>query len=43
VNERQDKGAHQLTWNANGHGSGTYFYKIKAGSFQKTRRMTLVK
>ncbi|MCH8873759.1 T9SS type A sorting domain-containing protein, partial [candidate division KSB1 bacterium] len=43
VNERQDKGKYQLTWNANGYGSGTYFYRINAGSFQETRRMTLVK
>ncbi|TDI85001.1 MAG: T9SS type A sorting domain-containing protein, partial [Caldithrix sp.] len=43
LNERQNKGRHQLTWNANGHSSGTYFYKIKAGSFRETRRMTLMK
>ena len=43
VNKRQDKGHYQMSWNANGHASGNYYYKIKAGSFQKTHRMTLVK
>ncbi len=43
MNEHKVKGRYQLTWNANGHGSGTYFYRIRAGAFQETRRMTLVK
>ncbi len=43
VNERQDKGKYQMTWSANGHASGHYFYRMKAGTFQETRRMILVK
>ncbi len=43
VNERQNRGRYEVNWSANGHPSGSYFYKITAGDFQETKRMTLVK
>jgi len=43
VNETRPAGRHVIPWNANGHASGTYFLQIKAGEFQQTRRMTLVR
>ena len=36
-------GVHSVVWNAQGQASGVYFYKIQAGDFVSTRRMTLVK
>ncbi|MFQ5675236.1 MAG: DUF1501 domain-containing protein [bacterium] len=43
VNSRKEPGKYQVSWQSNGHSSGTYIYRIKAGDFQQTRRMTLVK
>jgi len=43
VNERQSRGRHRVNWNANGHASGTYLFRIRAGDFEQSRRMTLVK
>ena len=36
-------GSHKITWNANQHPSGTYYYRLKAGSFMETKKMVLVK
>ncbi len=36
-------GVHSVVWNAKGQASGVYFYKIQAGDFVSTKRMTLVK
>ena len=43
VNEVKSPGTHQVTWNSNGHASGTYFFSIEAGTFRATRQMMLVK
>jgi hypothetical protein len=48
VNDFQDAGEHSVIWNgidSNGNrvGSGIYFYKFKAGDFQKIRKMVLIK
>ena len=43
VDEHQPAGYHQITWDAAGHSSGIYFYKIQAGEFQKIRKMILLK
>lgn len=43
VNEQQSRGRHRVNWNANGHASGTYLFRIKAGDFEQSKRMTLVK
>jgi hypothetical protein len=36
-------GNHQVTWNAAGYASGTYFYVIQADGFRAVRRMILIK
>ncbi len=43
VDGEQPAGRHTITWSANGHASGTYFYRLRAGSFEETRRMSLVR
>ena len=43
VNEQKSAGRHQMTWQANGQASGTYFLQLTSGSFKQTRRMSLVK
>ena len=48
VNNFQNAGEHSIIWNgrdSNGDrvSSGIYFYKLKAGDFQKVRRMVLLK
>jgi len=48
VNERRDRGAYKVTWDGQndagqGVASGVYFYKLIAGSFTDTKRMTILK
>ncbi len=48
VNEKLDAGAHQVLWNGKEESgksasSGVYFYKIKAGNFEQTKKMILLK
>ena len=43
VSARQEAGQHTVSWNAQGCASGTYFYRLAAGSFSQTRRMILLK
>jgi len=43
VNERQSAGAYQVVWNASGLSSGTYFYRLQAGTFVETKKMIMVK
>jgi hypothetical protein len=43
VNEYQDAGYHQVTWNAGRYTSGTYFYRIQANDYSEQKRMLLVK
>ena len=40
---RQTAGWHRVVWRANGHAAGTYFYRLRAGDFEQTRKMSLVK
>jgi hypothetical protein len=39
----QQAGEHSLVWNAKDRASGVYFYRIKAGGFEKTERCVLLK
>jgi hypothetical protein len=39
----ENAGEHFVEWNATGHASGTYFYRLKAGAYTATRKMLLVK
>ena len=43
VNETQDPGRYEVTFNGSNFASGVYFYKITAGSFSSVKRMFLVK
>lgn len=43
VDGEKSAGRHTVTWSANSHASGTYFYRLRAGSFEETRRMSLVR
>ncbi len=48
VNERRERGAYKVVWDGQNDtgqtvASGVYFYKITAGSFTDTRKMTILK
>ena len=48
VNENLDKGHHSALWNGKDDNNkqvstGIYFYKLKTGNFEKTRKMILIK
>jgi hypothetical protein len=43
VNEHQPPGQYTLRWDASGMPSGVYLYKLTAGDFVATRRMTLLR
>ena len=43
VNEFKEAGVHTVNFNASELNSGMYIYKLEAGSFIQTRKMTLVK
>ncbi len=43
VNEFKESGTHTINFNASELSSGMYIYKIEAGSFVQTRKMTLLK
>jgi isopenicillin-N epimerase len=39
----QEAGAKQLTWNATGQASGSYFYEVRSGAQRLVRKMVLLK
>jgi hypothetical protein len=43
VNEEQQAGYHEVTFQNQGLGSGIYFYRLTAGKFSETRKMTLLR
>lgn len=43
VNGRQNPGDYKVTFNAKNLSSGTYFYRLKAGSYEITKTLTLIK
>ena len=43
VSEDQEAGYHQVTFRADEYSSGMYFYKMSAGNFSETKKMTLIK
>jgi hypothetical protein len=42
-NKRLEAGYHSATWNAESRASGVYFFRLKAGDFEQTRKMILMK
>lgn len=36
-------GTHMAVWNTTGHASGTYFYRLRFGGYDVTRKMTLLR
>jgi hypothetical protein len=43
IDEHLAAGHHSLVWDANRFDSGIYFYRIKAGTFTESQKMTLLK
>ncbi|MGE5106496.1 MAG: VPS10 domain-containing protein [Sphingobacteriales bacterium] len=43
LNNKLPGGKYAVQWNAAGLASGTYFYKLQAGNFSKTRKLQLLK
>jgi photosystem II stability/assembly factor-like uncharacterized protein len=43
VNQNLQSGTYEINFNASSLASGIYFYKMTAGSFTETKRMTLIK
>jgi flagellar hook assembly protein FlgD len=43
VNGTMSAGEHSVRWDGSGCSAGVYFYKVKAGKFERTMRMTLVR
>ncbi len=43
VNEKKSPGSYTVKWDASGHPSGVYFYRLTTGSFSETRRLVLIR
>ncbi len=43
VNEEKSAGSYSVQWNATNFSSGVYFYRLEAGGFSETRKLSLIK
>ena len=43
VSEKLEAGTYSVNWDASKYSSGVYFYRIQAGDFVDTKRMTFIK
>jgi hypothetical protein len=43
ISKKLKAGIYKTTWNASGFASGVYFYKIKTESFEKTKKLILLR
>jgi len=43
VNESQDAGSYEISFDASSLSSGVYYYKLSSGSYSDTKKMTLIK
>jgi hypothetical protein len=42
VSETKGPGIHRASWNSNGRSAGLYFYRLRAGDFQSTKKMVVI-
>ncbi len=43
INEHLQPGTYEVDWNAGNYSSGIYFYKLTAGEFTDSKKMTIIK
>ena len=43
VNEFKSVGRYEITWDASAQSSRIYFYRLKSGDFEETKKMVLLK
>ena len=43
ISEEMDAGNYSTEWNAEGIPSGVYFYRLQAGAFSETKKLTLIR
>ena len=43
LKQKQRPGNYEITWDANNHPSGVYFYQLSAGDFISTKKMILLR
>ncbi|MSS71125.1 MAG: CHRD domain-containing protein [Candidatus Latescibacteria bacterium] len=43
VDVRQEAGAYSVTWDARDFASGTYYYRLEAGTFREVKKLVLIK
>ena len=43
IDEQKSPGRYTVRWDAGKHASGVYFYRLIAGDFVQTQRMTIIK
>ena len=43
LNEKQNAGTYEVTFNASQYSSGVYFYRLTTDNFSETKKMLLIK
>jgi len=43
VSEKQQAGKHQVSWDASGHISGIYYYRLQTGRYSETKKLLFLK
>jgi hypothetical protein len=43
VNEKQNAGTYEITFNASQYSSGIYFYRLTTDNFSDTKKMLMIK
>jgi hypothetical protein len=43
VNERRDAGVHEVKFDGSKIASGVYFYRLRAGDFEQTRKLVVLR